>query len=70
MRVRKVLSLICPMLICPGIGVARDSLSAADIAKIKRVHRKYEEAWLNGDAHGVRALFTERSTRFLTESPC
>jgi hypothetical protein len=27
--------------------------------KIKRVHSKYEEAWLRGDADGVRALFTE-----------
>ena len=59
MKVRKVRSLICLVLICPGIGVARDSLSAEDIAKIKRVHRKYEEAWLKGDADGVRALFTE-----------
>jgi len=38
---------------------AGNSLSAEDVAKIKQVHRKYEEAWLKGDADGVRALFTE-----------
>ena len=30
-----------------------------DIEKIKEVHTKYEQAWLKGDANGVRALFTE-----------
>jgi uncharacterized protein (TIGR02246 family) len=35
------------------------SLSQEDIARIKQVHKKYEEAWLKGDANGVRALFTE-----------
>jgi len=42
----------------PRIGSA-GSLSAEDLAKIKPVHAKYEEAWLKGDADGVRALFTE-----------
>jgi uncharacterized protein (TIGR02246 family) len=35
------------------------SLSAHDIATIKEVHKKYEEAWLKGDANAVRALFTD-----------
>jgi uncharacterized protein (TIGR02246 family) len=34
-------------------------LSAEDLAKIKQVHRKYEEAWLKGDAKAVLALFTD-----------
>ena len=38
---------------------AGNSLSAEDVAKIKQVHSKYEEAWLKGDAEGVRGLFTE-----------
>ena len=59
MRIRKVLPLICLMLICPRIGVAGDTLSGEDVAKIKQVHSKYEEAWLKGDADGVRALFTD-----------
>ncbi len=59
----------CLMLICPGIGVARDSLSAADIAKIKRVHRKYEEAWLKGDADGVRALCSPCSSPWCRGAP-
>jgi len=50
---------IAVLLICPAIRAGGGSLSADDIAKIKRVHSKYEEAWLKGDADGVRALFTE-----------
>jgi hypothetical protein len=59
MKIRRVLPVICLMVTFPGIGVAGDSLSAKDIAEIKRVHGKYEEAWLKGDADGVRALFTD-----------
>src|SRR5260370_38126779 len=59
MKIRKVFQVICLMLTCSAIGVASDSLSVEDIAKIKRVHGKYEEAWLKGDADGVRALFTD-----------
>lgn len=60
MTIRKVLLLpvllLIPIVIRAGGG---GSLSAEDIAKIKRVHTRYEEAWLKGDADGVRALFTE-----------
>jgi uncharacterized protein (TIGR02246 family) len=59
MKIRKVLQLASLLLICPAIGTAGGSLSAEDIAKIKQVHNKYEEAWLKGDAKGVLALFTE-----------
>jgi uncharacterized protein (TIGR02246 family) len=58
-NIRKVLVLVVPLLISPVIRAGGDTLSAEDIAKIKRVHSKYEEAWLRGDADGVRALFTE-----------
>jgi|SRR5215472_3697098 len=37
------------------------NLSADDVAAIKRVHQKYEEAWVKGDADVVRSLFTEDS---------
>lgn len=59
MKIRNVLLLIVLVLVCPVIKAAVDNLSAADIAKIKQVHKKYEEAWLKGDDNGVRALFTE-----------
>src|SRR5215469_14390724 len=35
------------------------TLSAEDVSKIREAHKKYEEAWLKGDADGVRTLFTE-----------
>ena len=35
---------------------AKESLSADDIAKIRQVHKQYEDTWLKGDANGVRAL--------------
>jgi uncharacterized protein (TIGR02246 family) len=38
---------------------ADSDLSKDDIAKIREVHKRYESAWLKGDANGVRALFTE-----------
>ncbi|HEY6263865.1 MAG TPA: SgcJ/EcaC family oxidoreductase [Candidatus Acidoferrum sp.] len=47
------------LLLCPAIEAGGGSLTAEDIAKIKRVHSRYEETWLKGDADGVRALFTE-----------
>ena len=59
MKIRQVLPVISLLLVCPAIRAAGGTLSADDIAKIKRVHSKYEEAWLKGDADGVRALFTE-----------
>jgi uncharacterized protein (TIGR02246 family) len=59
MNTRKVLLLIVLVLVCPIIKAAGDNLSAEDVATIKQVHKKYEEAWLRGDNNGVRALFTE-----------
>ena len=59
MNTRKLLLVVLLLLVCPVIRAGGDSLSAEDIAKIKQVHTKYEEAWLRGDADGVRALFTE-----------
>jgi len=59
MNTRNRLGLIAVLLVCPAAWAGGGSLSADDIAKIKRVHSKYEEAWLKGDADGVRALFTE-----------
>jgi uncharacterized protein (TIGR02246 family) len=46
------------LLFAPAIP-AKDTLSADDIAKIRLVHKQYEDTWLNGDANGVRSLFTE-----------
>ena len=45
---------LLPVLVAPNNG-----LSAADAAKIRQVHVRYQEAWLKGDADGVRSLFTE-----------
>ena len=59
MNMRRVLPVICLLSTCPGIGAAGNTLSGEDVAKIKQVHSKYEEAWLKGDADGVRALFTD-----------
>ena len=59
MKIRKVLPLIALVLVCPIVKAAGDGLSAEDVAKIKQVHKKYEEAWLKGDDNGVRALFTD-----------
>jgi uncharacterized protein (TIGR02246 family) len=55
----KVLLLVALVLLPPVIRAGGDNLSGEDIRKIKRVHSKYEEAWLKGDADGVRALFLE-----------
>ena len=54
MRIRRALPMICLLSSCPGIGVAGNTLSTEDVAKIKQVHSKYEGAWLKGDADGVR----------------
>jgi uncharacterized protein (TIGR02246 family) len=58
---RKSLLLSIVFLIPPALTTAGGSLSADDIAKIKRVHEQYEEMWLKGDTNGVRNLFTEDS---------
>ena len=57
MNIRTLFPAVSLLLVWPVIGAAGGSLTAEDIAKIKRVHSKYEEAWLKGDADGVRALF-------------
>ena len=60
MNIRKGLPLIALLLLAPVIRAGGGStLSPEDIEKIKEVHTKYEQAWLKGDADGVRALFTE-----------
>jgi len=59
MRIRVFLPLFAALLVPAARSAAASSLSQADIAKIKDVHKKYEEVWLKGDADGVRALFTE-----------
>jgi uncharacterized protein (TIGR02246 family) len=61
MRMHKMVGEVAVVLslLCPAIKAGGGSLTAEDIAKIKRVHSQYEEAWLRGDADGVRALFTE-----------
>jgi len=41
------------------LGSPAKGLSAEDIAKIRQVHRQFEDTWLRGDADGVRSLFTE-----------
>ncbi|OLB20715.1 MAG: hypothetical protein AUI12_03750 [Acidobacteria bacterium 13_2_20CM_2_57_6] len=56
---RKLVLPISVLLVCPMIMAGGNSLSADDIAKIKRVHALYQEAWLRGDAGGVRAVFSD-----------
>jgi hypothetical protein len=60
MTAPRLLPLIVLLLFPSVIGAGgKNGLSAEDIAKIKQAHTRYEEAWLKGDADGVRALFTE-----------
>jgi uncharacterized protein (TIGR02246 family) len=61
MKMYKALGMlaVATLLRCPSIKAGGGNLTAEDIAKIKRVHSRYEETWLKGDADGVRALFTE-----------
>jgi uncharacterized protein (TIGR02246 family) len=59
MAMRKVWAAALVLLASPAMKAAGGSLTAEDVEKIKRVHSSYEEAWLRGDADGVRALFTE-----------
>src|SRR5207247_3434040 len=58
-KMRKLVLPISLLLVCPMIMAGGNSLSADDIAKIKRVHALYQEAWLRGDAGGVRAVFSD-----------
>jgi len=59
MNVKKALLLVPLLMICPRARPAGNGLSDEDIAKIKKVHARYEETWLKGDATGVLELFTE-----------
>lgn len=59
MNIRKALSMFLLLLMGVAANGGGNGLSAEDVAKIKQVHTRYEEAWLKGDADGVRALFTE-----------
>jgi|SRR5215468_4073865 len=59
MSIRKAVATAVVLLVVAGARGAGNGLSAEDVAKIKHVHSKYEEAWLKGDADGLRALFTE-----------
>jgi uncharacterized protein (TIGR02246 family) len=60
MTLRRMFLLVLLLLVSPVVRAAGGgSLSAEDIEKIKRVHSRYEEAWLKDDADGVRALFTD-----------
>jgi len=61
MPFRKTALLLVFLLATPLMGIAENTLSLEDVAKIRIVHKKYEEAWLKGDADAVRALFTDDS---------
>jgi ketosteroid isomerase-like protein len=54
-------TLLTILLASPLLGLAQNTLSLEDVAKVRMVHKKYEETWLRGDAEGVRALFTDDS---------
>src|SRR5215470_8662153 len=60
----KVILPVLFLFIFSGTQGAGNRLSEGDIAKIKQIHRKYEETWLKGDEDGVRALFTEDCVLF------
>src|SRR5258708_905930 len=59
MPFRKTALFLVFLLMTPLLGIAENTLSMEDVAKIRIVHKKYEEAWLKGDADAVRALFTD-----------
>lgn len=58
---RRAISSFLALLALAGsaLGTPTTGLSTEDIEKIKQVHKKFEDAWLKGDANGVRYLFTE-----------
>lgn len=58
---RRAISSLLVLLVLAGsvLGTPATGLSTEDIEKIKQVHKKFEDAWLKGDADGVRYLFTE-----------
>lgn len=61
MAVRKTAVLLGFLFAAPLLTPAQNTLSQDDVTKIRIVHKKYEEAWLKGDADAVRALFTDDS---------
>ena len=64
MNIKSVLPLVALLVVCPVSRAAGSGLSDDDISKIKKVHSRYEETWLKGDADGVRALFAEDCVLF------
>lgn len=61
MRARNLLPTLICLLFSSSLFAVDPTLSPEDIAKIRQVHRHYEQAWLKGDADAVRALFTDDS---------
>ena len=59
MKTLKVISTILLAALSPVGAGASGGLSQEDVAKIRQLHKGYEDAWLKGDANGIRALFTE-----------
>jgi uncharacterized protein (TIGR02246 family) len=59
MHFRKTALFLALLLAGPLLSLAQNTLPLDDVAKIRMVHKKYEETWLSGDADGVRALFTD-----------
>lgn len=51
--------LIVGLIFAWPLTITGGDLSAEDVNRIKEVHKKYEEAWLKGDAKGVLELFTD-----------
>jgi uncharacterized protein (TIGR02246 family) len=61
MHFRNSVLFLALLITSPVLGLAQNTLSLEDVAKVHIVHKKYEEAWLRGDADAVRALFTDDS---------
>src|SRR4051812_11962521 len=55
-----LLTLVC-LMFGSTLSLGEGTLSQDDIAKIREVHKQYEQTWLKGDDNGVRALFTDDS---------
>jgi uncharacterized protein (TIGR02246 family) len=58
---RKTVVFLVFLLAGPLLALGESTLSRDDVAKIRILHKKYEEAWLRGDADAVRALFSDDS---------
>lgn len=59
MKTLKIISTILVAALSSVGAAASGGLSQEDVAKIRQVHKGYEDAWLKGDANGIRALFTD-----------